>query len=436
MEHHELVDHYIEDLKSCDLDTRMNAIKHLRELGDARAVQHLVVTALNYQGPYSEFEEIRDTLQNFPEQAVKSLIDALERKDVGDCRYAAQLLGAFRDKRAIAPLLNALDEHSQESGGMSALSLAEYGEAVIDPLIERVESHPNPSVRRNAMLSLSSIASRRVARFAEQKLNDPVVRVMALKALGNPDTVNDMAQRLSIIIPFLESESVSERRSAVLALGRLRDERAIPHLVKLLDDLDGSTKSNTILALGWIGSPKAVEPLIARLEDGTDKMQVAEALGNIGDPRAIEPLLSILDSSNYDTRYRINEALKQLGHHPEDYVHEPITEDEMIERRRQTLNITLSLLDAPNLKHRETHFQSLKFYVDIEPKIVNILMSGLQDEEDLTVKRVIVDALYEIREAQEPCVQERIDEALQQVELASLPPNPFSQKVSNDTTDC
>jgi hypothetical protein len=57
------------------------------------------------------------------------------------------------------------------------------------------------------------------------------------------------------------------------------------------------------LALGVLGDGRAVEPLIARLEDAAwDVRSAAEALGMLRDERAVEPLIARLEDAAWDVR--------------------------------------------------------------------------------------------------------------------------------------
>jgi len=67
-------------------------------------------------------------------------------------------------------------------------------------------------------------------------------------------------------------------------------------------------------ALGKIGDPQAVEPLIAALKEGEKWLRqgAAWALGKIRDPRAIEPLVAALKDLKADVRKNAAWALGQF----------------------------------------------------------------------------------------------------------------------------
>jgi HEAT repeat protein len=119
-------------------------------------------------------------------------------------------------------------------------------------------------------------------------------------------------------------DEASVKATVAAALAKLRDEAAIPLLVKELFDVDERSSRNVAEALvafgplavpalvellgdpghstarvwaarvlGRIGDARAVDELVARLHDRDDRLRMAaaEALGTIGDPRALQAIV-------------------------------------------------------------------------------------------------------------------------------------------------
>ncbi len=106
------------------------------------------------------------------------------------------------------------------------------------------------------------------------------------------------------------------RRDAIIYCCRQPTES----LIELIADLekDDVTAYKATLKLGYVGDPRAVEPLILALRRTSPEVRegAAIALGQIGDPRAIEPLIAILPDFG-DDEYRPGEcargALVEIG---------------------------------------------------------------------------------------------------------------------------
>ena len=86
-------------------------------------------------------------------------------------------------------------------------------------------------------------------------------------------------------------------RAAAEALGRIGDPRAVEPLLAAIQAqvTHMSIREDGARALGLLGDVRAVEPLIALLRTPTIHVSpVVEALGRLGDVRAVKPLLELL----------------------------------------------------------------------------------------------------------------------------------------------
>jgi HEAT repeat protein len=101
-------------------------------------------------------------------------------------------------------------------------------------------------------------------------------------------------------------------RSAARELGRIRDQRAMPALIALLGDTSMNQAAvDALLAFG----EKAVDPLLNVLKTGNgDARQAASlALGELRDKRAVEPLILIVQTDDvYAVRTAAVNALGQI----------------------------------------------------------------------------------------------------------------------------
>jgi HEAT repeat protein len=111
---------------------------------------------------------------------------------------------------------------------------------------------------------------------------------------ANPEPLRpDPAEMLLL----LSDPITAQRMLAARAFCEIQDDRAIPHLIRLLTDPCPLVRVAASYALGRNPSPDAVEPLITQLDrdwNGYARKGIVWALGNCKDRRALKPLLRSL----------------------------------------------------------------------------------------------------------------------------------------------
>ncbi len=108
-----------------------------------------------------------------------------------------------------------------------------------------------------------------------------------------------------------------EKVKRVVMLGESRDPQHVPELLAALGDSDGNVRRLAASALGKIGDPRAVQPLLELLKR-EQKPQVRQyaitALGKLGDPQAhsiLEQIAHDLNEKEYNQK-AATRALKEL----------------------------------------------------------------------------------------------------------------------------
>ncbi len=91
-----------------------------------------------------------------------------------------------------------------------------------------------------------------------------------------------------------------KKPAAARMLGRIRDDRALQPLIEALDNADWSTRVAAAEALGQFRNPVAVDPLLSKIGDDLSSY-VIMALAEIGSKRALEPLVERLDTAHPQT---------------------------------------------------------------------------------------------------------------------------------------
>ena len=89
----------------------------------------------------------------------------------------------------------------------------------------------------------------------------------------------------------------------------------LQHFIRLLTDDDEINRWKAAEALGRLGDPGAVEPLIDALwdDDSRVRLKAAWALGQIGDMRATGPLRRLYRMENEGAQEIISEAIEEIN---------------------------------------------------------------------------------------------------------------------------
>lgn len=143
------------------------------------------------------------------------------------------------------------------------------------------------------------------------RLGEPSGVVPLLQAVNGPhplpvDVAADAIQSirgwpLSLLVPCLSNSSERTRAVAVELVGRSQATESVPALIQLLErDPAPAVRVRAARALGLIGMPQAVKPLIASLLSASEPLQAeaVAALGRLGDATAVPALRPILLGSS------------------------------------------------------------------------------------------------------------------------------------------
>lgn len=119
-----------------------------------------------------------------------------------------------------------------------------------------------------------------------------------------------------VMLAMLNSPETPQRMLAARAFCELQDERAIPLLINLLEDVCPLVRVSAAYALGRNPSPTAVEPLINQLNcdfNGYVRKGAVWALGNCRDRRALPSLIDALKNEISAVRLWAASSLAQMA---------------------------------------------------------------------------------------------------------------------------
>ena len=203
----------------------------------------------------------------FPAISIARLMIDLSSDDKEKRRVAAERLGRLRESRAIAPLIEASGRGGGERAKRATIrALARIGKPAIRSLINTMFSSGESIFRRaSAAEALGPIGSRRAVKPLLRAMNDSSVDVR-LHALVSLSRLKEKSA-IPYLVRALSDESGGVRVNATVALGIFRSRRVVVPLVKALEDEKWYVRQQAARSLGLIGDRRAVKGLQSAVRD-------------------------------------------------------------------------------------------------------------------------------------------------------------------------
>lgn len=196
-----------------------------------------------------------------------------------------------------------------DSGIVDREAVALEEEQIKDEIDIQIDllNDPDWVVRREAVITLGEMGDERCVEPLARALRDGdwQVREVAIESMGQVGS-----PAVETLLKLLRDWEV--RKYAILALGKIRDERVLdPLMLQLRND---EFKDDAIHALVELGEP-AVEKLIGALRDKDENVRKSAvlALGRIKSSDAITPLINMLGDQDWFTRLTAAAALESIG---------------------------------------------------------------------------------------------------------------------------
>lgn len=317
----------IELLLDRDPEVRLYAAQALGDRGDPRAVPTLMAL-LKDQDPNVQYHAIEALGKLQAPEAVDPLLSIVEShnfflafpalealKEIPDPRIAprmvpflkdellrspaAEILGQLGDEEVLAPLVELLNTPQAPGADIARALFAlyeryqnRYGEG--DFIVDRFRRMINPGGSQNLLKALSEAEEEGIRPLAVVCgwLEGPAVERALTRIVGHPQASKEVVEALvrygqrvtDLLIEQLQAEDLEIRQAAVIALGRIGDPRSVQPLIQILT-----------------GDPELT-------------VMAAGALAKIGDRRAFETLLGLMGHPLVAVRQAVISALNSIGH--------------------------------------------------------------------------------------------------------------------------
>ena len=279
------------------------------------------------KGDYEFVEELNKLGTN----AAPSLLRVVASdRSVAARRISVMALGDLRVPSAMSVLTNALvADKAVEVRDAAVAALREIeDQAALPALKQAMNGDAEGRVRGNSASALANVGGAEVLPdllAAGQKEQDPYARIKLVEAFG--DLRDERA--LPLLIRWLtktnqaSARNISRRiympeegsREIAEAIGRIGGETAFQALAtRWKTDTNQPVRTAIAGALGNMGDARALPWLIEALPGATAlKAPVAEALGNLGDAQAVAALTALLEDVEENIRNKAVTALGQIG---------------------------------------------------------------------------------------------------------------------------
>jgi diguanylate cyclase (GGDEF)-like protein len=314
-----------------------------------------LIEALGETGDHSYFTLLKGLLgDSSPEMIRKSAIYALGRlKDPASVPVlmgflsdtnphlrarAVEALGEIGKNEAYGPILKMVSDENRFVRQKVIECLGKLGNRDSLPALEKSLEDSDEKVTENALDALGELRDPAAVPRLKKYLTDanPQIRSAAVAALGkilHPESAQallgslddrdlDVQREALSRIPFLIEKGLLEekreallkrflsaagsvndslRRSGIIALGTLKDRRALPALEMALADKSAFIRWSAALSLGKIADKRSAACLLKQLKDKDDVVRsaVSWALGETGEECAVDRLrLALKDRSS------------------------------------------------------------------------------------------------------------------------------------------
>lgn len=252
-----------------------------------------------------------------PVLSVKDRIEALKRTPEQDRGNAAYSLEHEPDLKALPILLGALKDPDPYIRESVIHSLDYYDKEPMEAELASVLARDADARVREAAAGALYACSTNAISALINALNDPAARVreqaaLSLGRLGATEAIAPLAALLAA------DDNVKVRIQAASALGEMRDEAVLAHLIAHINDQQAPVRRKVADALGEAGHEQALAPLASMLKDADAEVREraawalasATAFGEVDGSNIVPCLLDALDDQNVTTRCH---AMRALG---------------------------------------------------------------------------------------------------------------------------
>ncbi|MDH5299613.1 MAG: HEAT repeat domain-containing protein, partial [Desulfobulbaceae bacterium] len=274
------------------VETKRCIIKIISNIG-GHAGTRLVMSALNDENWQVRHAAVKSLGALKAPESVAPLLEKLEEKDPQMKMLAMDALDAIGDKRAATRMVELLTDDDLLVRQRATDCLIHIADAKIVPEVIALMRNSDVNVRRCAIEVLKNLKDPKTSEelMGALKDSDWWVRQIATTSLTALHGDNNITRGF---ISLTRDPDENLRRCAVEFFNNVIDPEAFDALVERLGDDDWWVREKAMRALGKLKDDRAVTPLAKMIDDREVGKGVPESLAKIGSAEAISHLKRFL----------------------------------------------------------------------------------------------------------------------------------------------
>ncbi|HEX9729366.1 MAG TPA: M56 family metallopeptidase [Gemmatimonadales bacterium] len=247
-------------------------------------------------------------------RAVRVVALGLSAPDAAVRVASAWRLGSFRSGEAVLALTRSLNDPVPDVRGAAALALGAVGEPDAIPGLLAALDDADPYVRENVLLALYKFDDPRARDAVFGAMHDPEHGVRSVLSYALGEIKGDRAARALIEVIRFDPDDHA-RSMALWAFMETGSDIVPPFFVTALRDSSSGMRGTAAAALGRLAYAPAIDELVRVLTNDADpavRLLAGQALEAMPDVRAVPGLLRALDDSERRVREAAVRALAKI----------------------------------------------------------------------------------------------------------------------------
>lgn len=259
---------------------------------------------------------VRDVLKRIGKPAIPYIVDVvMNSKDLNQRINAVSVLGQMKDM-AVPVLKRVVENESIDLqvriAAINALGVTQSRDAfeVLKRLFDNAKAAKHPTLKASVLIAIGAVNIPEAKRFLLELAKGEGPDADIASALGSARC----KEAVDILVKWLDTSDEILASSVAFALGQIGDKRAVPYLIKVVENSKAGVIAG-IIALGQLRDRRAIPVLRKALQSSNPhiRAQAIFAIRQFNDRAFIEDLKPLLNDPDKLVRERAKDAIKFLN---------------------------------------------------------------------------------------------------------------------------